>query len=250
MPVAKEQVSQLTSYIFSRKSWKGVLDTSGHLSGYQPAYDPGMEPGSVLLLHGAGSGPEIFSGWEEYFPDSDFVPVDLHDGLRVETASMGDYAARAVDEGRRIRPPLLVCGWSMGGLVAMMAAPQLHPGWLALLEPSPPAEAQGVDETVTPRPDAFDPEDVYGPFPEGISPRPESSYARSERKRGISVPALPCPALVVYGRDFPDERGRRIAAAYDCDAVELDDLEHWGLVRDQRVPRVISGWAAKTPPAR
>ncbi len=217
---------------------------------YRSSYHPRMQPGSVLLLHGAGSGPEIFSGWEEHFPDSDFLPVDLHQGLGIETARMADYAARAVEEGRRIRPPLLVCGWSMGGLVAMMAAPQLRPGWLALLEPSPPAEVQGVDESAIPRPGAFDPEVVYGPFPEGISPRRESSYARSERKRGISVATLPCPALVVYGRDFPDERGRRIAVAYTCDAVELDDLGHSRLVLDQRVPRVVSSWVAKTTPAR
>ncbi|MDQ4130925.1 MAG: alpha/beta fold hydrolase [Actinomycetota bacterium] len=209
-----------------------------------------MQPASVLLLHGGGSGPEIFSGWKEHFPDSDFVPVDLHEGLRIETARMEDYAARAVDEGRHSRPPVLMCGWSMGGLVAMMAARQLRPGWLALLEPSPPAEVQGVDETVTPRRGTFDPEVVYRTFPEGVSPRRESSYARSQRKRGIFITTLPCPTLVVFGRDFPDERGRSIAAAYDAAAVELEDLDHWGLVLDRRVARVVSSWAASTRPAR
>ncbi|MFN2557707.1 MAG: alpha/beta fold hydrolase, partial [Nitriliruptorales bacterium] len=226
-----------------------VLVTSGHPLAVSTPYHPIMQPGSVLLLHGAGSGPGIFTGWEEYFPDSHFVPVDLQEGLRIETASMTDYAARAVAEGRRARPPLLICGWSMGGLVAMLAARQLRPGWLALLEPSPPAEVQGCDETVTPRPGAFDPEAVYGPFPDGIRARPESSFARSERKRGISVGPLPCPTLVVYGRDFPDERGRLIAEAYHGDAVELEDLEHWGLVLDRRVSAAVSNWAAKTPPA-
>ncbi len=209
-----------------------------------------MQPGSVLLLHGAGSGPEIFSGWKEHFTDSQFVPVDLHEGLRIETARMEDYAARAADEGRHLRDPVLMCGWSMGGLVAMMAARQLRPGWLALLEPSPPAEVQGLDETVTPRPGSFDPEVVYGSFPQGISPRRESSYARSQRKRGIPIATLPCPTLVIYGRDFPDERGRRIAVAYDAAAVELEDLDHWGLVLDRRPATIVSSWAANTRHAR
>lgn len=201
------------------------------------------------MLHGAGSGPEIFKGWGEHFPYSDVVSVDLQAGLRVEMASMENYASRAVDGVLRSRPPVLLCGWSMGGLVAMMAALRLRPGWLALLEPSPPAEVQGVDETITPSPGAFDPEAEYGPFPDGVQARRESSYARSERKRGISVATLPCPALVIYGRDFPGERGRLIVETYSTDVVELGDLDHWGLVMDTRVPAAVSSWAARTPPA-
>lgn len=160
---------------------------------------------------------------------------------------MEDYASRAVEAGRRSRPPILLCGWSMGGLVAMMAASSLRPGWLALLEPSPPAEVQGFDETITPRPGVFDPQATYGPFPKAIRPRQESSFARSERKRGISIPALQCPAVVVYGRDFPDERGRRIAEAYGAPSLELGDLDHWGLVLAGRVPAAVSNWAVRTP---
>lgn len=208
-----------------------------------------MTPGSVLLLHGAGSGPGIFTGWGRHFPDSDVVPVDLQAGVSVDTASMEDYARRAVEESRRAPPPVLLCGWSMGGLVAMMAARTLRPGWLALLEPSPPAEVQGFDDTVAPSPGAFDPQAEYGPFPAGVEARPESRAARCERKRGISIAALPCPTLVVYGRDFPHERGSRIAETYAADALELGDLDHWGLVLADSVPAAVSSWAAGTPPA-
>ncbi|MDQ3932570.1 MAG: thioesterase domain-containing protein [Actinomycetota bacterium] len=201
------------------------------------------------MLHGAGSGPGIFDGWRRHFPDSRLATVDLQAGLEVDTASMEDYARRAVHESRRSLPPILLCGWSMGGLVAMMAARNLRPGWLALLEPSPPAEVQGFDESVDPGPGAFDPEAEYGPFPAGVEARPESRRARSERKRGISIPALPCPTLVVYGRDFPHDRGRRIVETYAADALELGDLDHWGLVLEDRVPAEVNRWVARTPPA-
>lgn len=199
-------------------------------------------------MHGAGSGPGIFEGWEKHFPNSHVVAVDLQEGLSVDTATMEDYATRCVEQGWRVRPPTLLCGWSMGGLVAMMAAGRLRPGWLALLEPSPPAEVQGVDETIIPSPGAFDPQDVYGSFPSGIQARQESSYARAERKRGISIGTLPHPVLVVYGRDFPDERGHRLAEAYGTDALELRGLDHWDMVLSDRVPAEVSRWAAGTPP--
>ncbi|MGH3005350.1 MAG: hypothetical protein ACRDOS_05515, partial [Gaiellaceae bacterium] len=64
--------------------------------------------------------------------------------------------------------------------------------------------------------------------------------ARDERKRGLSVPSLPCPSLVVYGKDFPDERGARIAGLYGSDQLAFDDLDHWGLVLDQRVPEALA----------
>jgi hypothetical protein len=49
---------------------------------------------------------------------------------------------------------------------------------------------------------------VYGSFPSDMRARPESLFARAERKRGISVPSLPCPSLVIYGDEFP--RGARL----------------------------------------
>jgi hypothetical protein len=65
--------------------------------------------------------------------------------------------------------------------------------------------------------------------------RPESLLARGERKRGISVPSLPCPALVVYGDQLAEERGRRLAAHYGADELAFPGLDHWGLVLDERV---------------
>lgn len=155
---------------------------------------------------------------------------------------MDDYAAAIAGAAARVPGPVAVCGWSMGGLAAMMAAQETQPDHLVLLEPSPPAEIQGSDKAVELAGGMFDPEEAYGAFPPGIRARPESTLARAERKRGIAVPSLPGRTLVVYGKSFPDDRGRRLAAHYGAEKLEFPDLDHWGLILDRRVPHAIASW--------
>ncbi len=121
----------------------------------------------------------------------------------------------------------------------MMAAAPIGPDFLVLLEASPPLEVVGERPEVVPRPGTFDPERIYGRFPAGVRSRPESVPARMERKRGISVPELPCPALVVYGDAFPEERGRGLAGYYGCKERHLPGLTHWDLVLDPAVPELV-----------
>jgi hypothetical protein len=128
----------------------------------------------------------------------------------------------------------------MGGLIAMMAAAVAQPDALVLLEPSPPAEVQGTDETVQVCAGAFDPQVAYGLFPEDMRARPESSLARAERKRGISVPVLPVHTIVVSGREFPDKRGSSLARAYGAQWLAFPDRSHWDLVRDPAVRTEIA----------
>jgi hypothetical protein len=103
---------------------------------------------------------------------------------------------------------------------------------------------QGFRPEVAPADGVFDPEREYGAFPAGIRARPESARARAERKRGISVPAIACAMLVVYGEEFADERGRRLAKQYGARELSLPGKSHWDLVLDpeaiQRVAREIS----------
>ncbi len=71
----------------------------------------------MVLVHGATSGPWVFDGWAARWPGEDVRIPDLQVGLDVAHATMSDYADRVLaaagDE------PALLCGWSMGGLVAM-----------------------------------------------------------------------------------------------------------------------------------
>jgi hypothetical protein len=106
----------------------------------------------------------------------------------------------------------------------------VQPHSVILLEPSAPAEIQGYNPDVQLVDGTFDPEAEYGTFPNGIEARPESLLARAERKRGISVPLLPCPSLVIATSDFPDDRGRSVADLYGSALVQFPDLRHFDLV--------------------
>jgi len=177
-----------------------------------------MTAKSLLLVHGAGSGPWAFDGWADSFAEIEIAAPDLQEGLNVSQASMSDYTDRVVGKGRFLSTPLALCGWSMGGLVAMMAVSELNPEALILIEASPPGEVQGFSEQIKPTPGVF----VYsGDF----RSRPESQYARDERKRGISVPVLPDRTLVISGKNYSDERGRRLAAYYGVRLREFPTIE-------------------------
>src|SRR5207249_6805513 len=138
------------------------------------------------------------------------VAVDLHEGLDVAAASHADYAGTVAEAASKLPAPVALCGWSMGGLVVLQAANRARPHSVILLEPSPPAEIQGYYADTEITDGIFDPVAVYGPFPPGMRARPESSRARAARKRGIFVPGIPCPSLVVYGDDFREERGQAV----------------------------------------
>lgn len=191
---------------------------------------------NYLLVHGAGSGPWVFEAWEG-------EAVDLHAGLNVAAASMLNYEAVVGGDALLTPRPFCLIGWSMGGLAAMMAAHRVEPDALVLLEPSPPGEVQGFDETVPLAEGTYDPDDAYGPFPAGVASRPESRLARCERKRGISVPALACRTLVVYGDEYAEERGRPIAALYGAEELHVAGASHWDLVLGKNAAAAVVQWA-------
>jgi len=197
---------------------------------------------SLVLAHGSGSGPWVFDGWDDDFPGVELRVPDLQEGLDVAAASMADFAAAIVRAADGLPRPFALCGWSLGGLAAMMAAEHVPPDRLVLLEPSAPAEVQGTDPTVPLGHGLLDPVATYGAFPAGIASRPDSSLARAERKRGISVPSLPCPTLVVYGDELPEERGAAVAANYGAESLHVRGAGHWDLVLDPEIRRALRTW--------
>ena len=175
-------------------------------------------------------------------PGHELDTVDLHAGLNVAAASMWNYEAVATRACDGLERPLALLGWSMGGLVAMLAARRVGPDALVLLEPSPPGESANGE---VPDEGLYDPEEAYGPFPDGMRARPESRYARAEREHGIPVASVPERTLVVSGDEFAEERGAAVARRYGVEELHVAGLDHWGLVRDERVHAAIADWLAR-----
>jgi len=130
----------------------------------------------------------------------------------------------------------------MGGLVTMMAAVVVDAAALVVIEPSPPVEVSGPDPSVVVGPGTYRAADVYGPVTDGSQTRSESALARAERKRGIRVPRLDCPMLVVAGKDYLETRGRPVAEYYRAQLLEFPDLNHGELVSDPQVCDAIRRW--------
>src|SRR5207244_5849191 len=123
-----------------------------------------VDPRSRVLVHGAGNGPWVFEGWTDTFPGICVSTVDLQARRDVSQTSSADYAEVVEEAVNNASRPVVLCGWSMGGLIAMMAAAVTQPEALVLLEPIPPAEVQGTDESVEVFAGAFHPEVVHGTF--------------------------------------------------------------------------------------
>jgi pimeloyl-ACP methyl ester carboxylesterase len=141
----------------------------------------------------------------------------------------------------------------MGGLVAMMAAARRTPEALVVIEPSLPldllpervGDAPGAAPGAAPRVGTYDAADEYGPPEPRTRHRPESTFALDERRRGISVPHLRCPVLVVAGRSYVDVRGRPVAEHYGAELLELPHLGHADLVRDETAVRAVMAWVRR-----
>ena len=224
----------------------------------------------VILVHGAASSAGVWRYWLDGLADRGWPAYALD--LRGHGASadvdlrrvrMDDYVEDVAQlVGQLGRRPVLI-GWSMGGLVAVMAAARDLASACVGLAPSAPARS--ADPAAWLRPGTFGPEE-YGitrPDPADQAMMPdldleertvalaslgrESRWARDERARGIVVESLPCPLLIVTGtedRQWPRARyaDLHLPAAF----VEADGASHWGLVLNRRalailVPTVV-GW--------
>lgn len=125
-----------------------------------------------------------------------------------------------------------------------MAAQRTPSVAVVVLEPSLPLELSGGDSLRELRSGTYDAESAYGPLPPGTRRRPESLRALDERKRGISVPSVDCPVLVVAGRTGQPQ-GRLVAGHYAADLLEFADLGHSDLVADPRVRAGIAAWLGR-----
>ena len=216
----------------------------------------------LVLVHGAANSAGAWRFWQRELAGlgRTSYAVDLRGhGVSpgdLAATSMRDYAADvAAALGDAGKGPVVV-GWSMGGLVAMMAAAAGHASACVCLAPSMPALA--TDTSLPLRHGVFGPEE-YGITSRDPADQPnmpdldaeeravalaslanDSRLARDERRAGVVVEALPCPLLIVTGTK--DDQWPR--SSYDglwlkAQQVEAEGASHWGLVLNRRVLRTL-----------
>ena len=182
----------------------------------------GGQPGrAIVLVHGAANSAGVWRFWQTALARHGWTThaVDLRghgaDATDLSAVSMHDYAADVAEFAQSLDAPPVVMGWSMGGLVAMMAARAGIAAACVGLAPSTPARS--VDAAPPLRTGVFGPEE-YGiasrdpndqPAMPDLdldernvalaSPASESRLARDERKAGIVIESLPCPLLIATG---------------------------------------------------
>ena len=165
------------------------------------------QPGrAIVLVHGAANSAGVWQLWQTALAGHGWTThaVDLRghgaDATDLSTVSMRDYAADVAEFARSLAALPVVMGWSMGGLVAMMAARAGIAAACVGLAPSTPA--MSVDAVPPLRTGVFGPEEygIAGRDPNDQPAMPdldldernvalaslasESRLARDERKAG------------------------------------------------------------------
>jgi pimeloyl-ACP methyl ester carboxylesterase len=240
--------------------------------------DEASDRPAVVLIHGAANSARVWTfwqqelvrrGWPAYALDlrghGASTPLDL------SRTTMTDYAADVSALVRQLAAAPVVMGWSMGGLAALIAA--ARGGALAYvgLAPSPPARARHTSPTL--RSGVFGAEE-YGivsgdPGDQPAMPDldleersialaslgPESRHARDDRRAGIVIADLPCPAFIVTGSADPTFPRR----TYDdlplaAEFLEAEGASHWGLVLNRRILATliptVAAWMEKKAAGR
>lgn len=224
---------------------------------------PGAGP-PIILVHGAANSALVWTCWQEPLAArgwaSHAVELRGHGGepYDLSRTTMQDYADDVLAAIAALDARPVVMGWSMGGLVALMAAAQSDALACVALAPSTPARS--ADAAAAIREGVFGPE-FYGitsrdPADQPAMPdldieerkialaslRKESRLARDERKRGIVIAALPCPLLIVTGsadRLWPASKYEGLWLAHDH--IDVEGASHWGLVLSRRAVEAAAG---------
>lgn len=223
----------------------------------------------IVLVHGAANSATVWRFWQAELARRGWSSwaLDLrgHGGslaADLGRTSMADYADDVAVLARELARPAVLMGWSMGGLAAMLAAAHGPVAGYVGLAPSPPARQR--DASVPLRIATFDAAE-YGVTNTDPDDQPtmadldieerrialaslglESRFARDDRKAGIVLTSLPCPALVVASTGdatFPPPAYADLSVP--AERLVVDGATHWGLVLNRRllatlVPTVVT----------
>jgi len=223
---------------------------------------------AFVLVHGAANSARVWTFWQQALAQAGWpsFALDLRghgdsSACDLSGTGMSDYADDLQSLLGSISPAPVLMGWSMGGLVAMMAASTGQASACIGLAPSTPALAR--DSSAPLRTGEFGAEE-YGitdvqsrqqtTMPDldreecGValtSLGRESRLARDERAAGVVVPSLPCPLFIATGSaDMQWPQSRYDALHLTAHITEVPGASHWGLVLSRRavallLPRVL-----------
>jgi pimeloyl-ACP methyl ester carboxylesterase len=212
----------------------------------------------VVLVHGSVNSASVWTFWQQRLAEGGWASyaVDLRGHgrsapLDLSRTSMHDYPADVRALALQFKRPPVIMGWSMGGLVAMMAAADGVASACVALAPSTPARHR--DANMTLRAGEFGPEE-YGIRDRNPDDQPampdldrderlialsslgkESRLARDERQAGVVIESIPCPFLIVTGTaDTQWPRERYHSLWLQADYLSIEGASHWGLVLNRR----------------
>ncbi len=232
----------------------------------------------IIFIHMSWGGAWIFDLYMNFFAEKGYNchALDLRGHAEstgsVEGATMQDYVddVHTAVQGLGLSNPIVI-GHSMGGLIALMYSAQFGSLATVSLDGSPSIEVQQISEEKK-YPRAYTPQDSGMPtstmkammalpdiYPWRLMKMKkmleiESGVARSERKRGVSVPKekLTQPLLFIgaeKGTSLPFgigiEKVRTQASYYDAPIIEIKGATHPGLLIGRhwkKSAQAILGW--------
>lgn len=235
----------------------------------------------LVLIHGSWAASWM---WQVYTPmltqaGYPVYALDLRGHGKssgsLEGATMEDFVSdiSAVITELGIQRPTII-GHSMGGLIALMYAASADVACFIGIDPSPPLEVMGHGEEKE-YPPTYSPVDAGMPADpmEAMKALPdlnqemlmkmkeqfgmESGVARSQRKRGVSVPKerLTVPAAFIgaeLGESVPfgigSEQAKKCADYYGADFIEVKGATHPGILVGEHAgeaAQAVIDWLAK-----
>jgi pimeloyl-ACP methyl ester carboxylesterase len=210
---------------------------------------PNPARASAVFVHGAGGGGWEWVFWQRVFAARgwssharDLLPV--RDGIAA--TQLEDYVDQVRDWCREVERPLVLIGASLGGLLALAAAPEAAPAAIVLINPAAPAgvvsslrrdwpdvvpwgRERSLPGTRRALPDANAATHLFA-FRRW---RDESGAALRSAAAGLACEKPACPVLVLASEndlDVPPETSRAVADAIDADFRMVGSASHVGVL--------------------
>jgi pimeloyl-ACP methyl ester carboxylesterase len=223
----------------------------------------GREP-TVVCVHGAGGGGWEWGIWARVLAVRGFAVVapDLMPSRNgIEKTSFLDYRSQVMDWCAGAGTNIVLVGASLGGLLALAAAPFAKPRALVLVNPMPPAgvlarplhdrhppvvpwaSRRSLASTQRALPDADDAARLYALR----RWRDESGAVLNDARDGIAIESPRCPVLLFASEadaEVPAAVTRALGVRFAADVRTLSGASHIGPLLGRKAAGIAAEAAA------